>query len=154
MTKFLDNILVILSYTGSRLQRVIRFTKIAGTRYRPRRETTEGYVFTGVCHSVILGGGGVVTWSWCNTFPPRTRGGHNTPLPPGPGQVTTPAPHPLGPGQVRTTAPLPPRDCGQAGGTHPTGMHSCLIRGARPWEIIHPSLVPVDFTFAKLIFPP
>ena len=48
--------------------------------YRPRSEASEGYVFTGVCHSVTeWGGGGGV----------NQRPGHNTSLPPpGPGHGT------------------------------------------------------------------
>ena len=197
--------------------------------YRPRSEASEGYVFTGVCHSFCStggGGGGVATpkasgqhppWdqvtnthlpppTWSQHPPPSPLGhGHktpslpwdqldNTPLPPGmvttppppqtwsqhqrslditppppppgpggqhplpppgpggqhppppdmvttppslpPDMVTTPPSLPLGPGGQHTTTPPPPRhghntpalprDYAQAGGTHPTGMHSCL----------------------------
>ena len=46
------------------------------------------------------------------------------PPPPGSDQVTTPPPPP---GSDQVTTPPPPRDYAQAGGTHPTGMHSCFI---------------------------
>ena len=79
------------------------------------------------------------------TPPPPPEPGHNTSLPPwttpppppplGPGHNTSPPP-PLGPGhntspppfwdQVTTPRPSLPPDYAQAGGMHPTGMHSCL----------------------------
>ena len=97
--------------------------------YRPR---SEGYVFTGVCHSVIFGGeGGVVTWDLVTTppslpswsqHPPPSRSQH----PPW-DLVTTPRPPPqdLDQGPGHNTPLPPPQDYTQAGGTHPTGMHSC-----------------------------
>ena len=73
-------------------------------------------------------------------FPPGP--GHNTPLPPRDLVTTPPSPgtwsqYPLpppGPGHntpspprdLVTTPPSPPPDYAQAGGTHPTGMHSCI----------------------------
>ena len=85
--------------------------------YRPCSEASEGYVFTGICHSVILGvGGGVLhqsgqhlppTWDQVTTPPsplPGTRShtylgpGHNTSLPPPTwDQVTTPPSPDMGP---------------------------------------------------------
>ena len=74
--------------------------------------------------------------------PPQTRSEYLPPPPGlGPGQniypspppehLTTPSPlglgqdiYPLPPSGTRTSTP-PPRDYTQAGGTHPTGMHSC-----------------------------
>ena len=86
--------------------------------YRPRSEASEGYAFTGVCHSVT--GGGVYQGP-----------GHNIPLPrdlvttpssptPETWSQHTPFPH-LGPGHNTPS----PRDYAQADGTHPTGMYSC-----------------------------
>ena len=70
----------------------------------PANEVCEGYVFTGVCLST----GGACTLR----MPPRHA-------------------HPLGPEHAPpgTYAPLADTTrCGQwADGTHPTGMHSCLI---------------------------
>ena len=107
----------------------------------PANEVCEDYVFTRVCHSVHGGGGG----EYLDRYPP-------------PGQV-----HPLG--QVHSPAGTPPwagtppgrytplgryypsgryiplgavhagRHGEQAGGTHPTGMHSCSIR-ADPFCIV------------------
>ena len=154
--------------------------------YRPRSEASEGYVFTGVCHSVIFRGGREVGdhGPGHNTPPPDLDmgPGHNTPLPPGPGHgtwsqhlppppgtwtwdlvTTPPSPPPPWTWDLVTTPPsppplehghgtwsqhlppprpplsppldldmgpghntsLPPRDCAQAGGMHPTGIHSC-----------------------------
>ena len=70
--------------------------------YRPRSEASEGYVFTGICHSFCLMGGG----GRCAT--PKVSGQH---LPPSPqDQVTTP-PSPPGPGHNTSLLPeqhLPP----------------------------------------------
>ena len=94
--------------------------------YRPRSEASEGYVFTGVCHSVTNRGGGVTpNASWDRShgqggggsaqhlpppgqhLPPRTRSQHLPPprehLPP-PGQHLPPSPP--GPGH-NTSLPLP-----------------------------------------------
>ena len=68
----------------------------------PANEVCEGYVFTGVCLST---GGCVCPIACWDTHPP---GRHP------PGQTHPPAHCMLGYGQ-------------QAGGTHPTGMHSCFI---------------------------
>ena len=84
--------------------------------YRPRSEASEGYVFTGVCHSVTKWGGGGGQHQWSTTcpppgpgqniypprgpgqniypLPPRTRSEHLPPLPPGPGQNIYPPPPP------------------------------------------------------------
>ena len=85
------------------------------TLYRPRSEASEGYVFTGVCHSFCSTGGGggggrggvqhqrSTTPPPDNTsLPPRVQ--FTTPpyLPPGPGHKTSP----LGPGH--NTSPPPP----------------------------------------------
>ena len=102
--------------------------------YRPRSEASEGYVFTGVCHSVIFegGGGGQHQWSTpplpprdqvrTSTPPPGTRSEH-LPLPPTwdlvtppPWDLVIPPPPPgiwsqhLPPprDQVRTSTPPPP----------------------------------------------
>ena len=72
--------------------------------YRPLTKFREGYVFTGVCDSVHRGGG---AWS-------RGAG-----LVPG-GTCSGVVPSPGGGAWWR-----PPRMATAAGGTHPTGMHSC-----------------------------
>ena len=76
--------------------------------YRPRSEASEGYVFTGVCHSVTKRGGGrcsdlvrggkvdVLTWSSTpplgpGHLPPPLGPGH-LPPPPGPGHLPPPPP--------------------------------------------------------------
>ena len=89
----------------------------------PANEVFEGYVFTGVCLSP--GGGSAPIARWADNplarHPPRQTPLGRHPLPP---WQTPPAP----PGQ--TPSPLPAQCMlvyGQkAGGTHPTGMHSCL----------------------------
>ena len=53
--------------------------------YRPRSEASEGFVFTGVCHSVIFRGGGRWTTPKINHPPLSKVKGHNT-SPPGQGQ--------------------------------------------------------------------
>ena len=72
--------------------------------YRPRSEASEGYVFTGICHSVIFGGGEVATWDMVTTPPSPLGPGHNTSLPPL-DQVTTPPSSPWD----QVTTPPPPR---------------------------------------------
>ena len=72
--------------------------------YHPQMKLREGNVFTPVCDSVHRGmvcipAGVVSAWGW----PPGTPG------------------HPS-PGQT------PPETATEAGGTHPTGMHSCNYR--------------------------
>ena len=65
--------------------------------YRPRSEASEGYVFTGVCHTFCSTGGG----RWATT--------NGQPLPPpGPGQNIYPPQD-----QVRTSIPSPPPGPGQ-----------------------------------------
>ena len=123
--------------------------------YRPRSEASEGYVFTGVCHSVTdWGGGGGGQHQWSTTSPPGTRSEHLPPPPPGQVRTSTPSPRdqvrtsipPPGPGQNIYPLPhtpetrsehLPPppllgtrseREYRQAGGTHPTGMHYFVYR--------------------------
>ena len=99
-------------------------------------------VFTGVCHSVILG---EVLHQMHHGIGHMVRGGRgadNTSPPPWE-QVTTPPPlgtrsqhlppPTLEPGH-NTSLP-PPRDYAQAGGTHPTGMHSCLTYNQRTLRI-------------------
>ena len=68
--------------------------------YRPQTKFGARRIFAPVCHSVHKGGG---TWAGTPPWQVHPRAGHP------PGQV-----HPLGYGQ-------------QAGGTHPTGMHSCFF---------------------------
>ena len=108
----------------------------SGNHYRPHSIASEGYVFTGVCHSFCStpgGGGGKVvnTKGPGHNPPPRNMDmgpGHNTPLPPGTWTwdlVTTPT-HPPPP---RTwtwdlvTTPTPPdmdMDMGPGHNTPPT----------------------------------
>ena len=85
----------------------------------PTNEVCEGYVFTGVCLST--GGGS----TWAGT-PGQVHPLAGTP----PGRYTPQAG--TSPGQVHPPGRYTPRpQCmlgygQQAGGTHPTGMHSCL----------------------------
>ena len=62
------------------------------------RLRSEGYVFTGVCHSVTERGGEVLTRTRSQhlppSLPPWDQPGDNTSLPPPPDQVTTPPPPP------------------------------------------------------------
>ena len=80
--------------------------------YRPR---SEGYVFTGVCHSFCSKGEGrsdethKVSGQHLPPPPPRPGPGHNTSLPPPRDQVTTPASPPPAPGTRSQHLPPPPR---------------------------------------------
>ena len=103
---------------------------IAFPFYRPRSKASEGYVFTGVCHSVTAwrGGGGrwatpMVNppWDQVRTSTPWDQVGTSTPPPPG-----TRSEHLPPPDQVRTSTP-PSREHRQVGCMHPTGMHACYI---------------------------
>ena len=85
--------------------------------YRPQRKLREGNVFTPVCHSVHKG-----------RVSASGSGGGCLPL--GPGGV-----HPPGQTPPRQTPPWADTHLGrhppvemtiEAGGTHPTGMHSCF----------------------------
>ena len=73
----------------------------------PANEVCEGYVFTPVCQSFCSQGGSI----WAGNPPPRTRHTPQDQIHPW-DQVHPPAVHAGRYGQ-------------QAGGTHPTGMHSC-----------------------------
>ena len=80
----------------------------------PANEVCEGYVFTGVCLST---GGLWQTPPWADHPPPLGQTPHHW------------ADHPPL-GRHPPTSPPPPVQCmlgygQQAGGTHPTGMHSC-----------------------------
>ena len=70
------------------------------TSYRPRSEASEGYVFTGVCHSVTKrGGGGRWATLMVNHLPPRTMSECLPPPPHPPGtrsECIPPSPSPLG----------------------------------------------------------
>ena len=97
--------------------------------YRPRSEASEGYVFTGICLSKSVGGGGVgvtpnATWdqvrmstpsprtrSECLPLPPQDQVRMSTPSPPGLGQNMLPPSLPLD--QVRMSTPSPPPGLGQ-----------------------------------------
>ena len=82
----------------------------------PANEVSEGYVSTGVC----LSRGGVCPIACWDTLPPP---GADKPPPrsrhPLPGSRHPPPPHPR--------AVYAGRYGQQAGGTHPTGMHTCFI---------------------------
>ena len=74
---------------GKRINRNLRLY------YRPRSEASEGYVFTGVCHSFCStpGRGGEWTTVW-TTPPPHLGPGHISPPPRlGPGDIQQPPPH-------------------------------------------------------------
>ena len=110
--------------------------------YHPRSEASEGYDFTGVCH-FSCGGGEVGSTKGRPPPPSRSQDPRSQHLPSQPGsKVTTPPPSGQGqrsqhlpPARVKghNTSPLPglkvttspPGHYAQAGGTHPTRMHSC-----------------------------
>ena len=85
----------------------------------PANEVCEGYIFTGVCLST----GGVSA--------PLHAGIHSLPCPPGP---NTPLRSRYSPEQTPTSEQTPLRAVHagrygqQEGGTHPTGMYSCVFR--------------------------
>ena len=77
--------------------------------YHPRSEASEGYVFTGVCHTFCsTGGGGGGQHQWSTTSPPRTRSEHLSP--PGPSQNIYPLPPPRTRSRTSTPPPTLPRD--------------------------------------------
>ena len=79
----------------------------------PANKVCKGYVFTPVCHSVHREGRGCLPHCMLGYTPPDQR--QTPPLDQTPPQVAdTPAVHAGRYGQ-------------QAGGTHPTGMHSCVF---------------------------
>ena len=109
--------------------------------YRPRSESSEGYVFTGVCHSVIFRGGEGGQHQRSMTYPParvkrsqhlppaRVKGHNTSPSQPG-SKVTTPPPkarikgHNTSPtpGRVKghNTSPPPPPGRVKGHNTSPT----------------------------------
>ena len=95
--------------------------------YRPRSEASEGYVFTGVCHSVTeRGGEGGVNQGLS----------HNTSLPPGTSSQHLPPSLPPGPGHNTS----PPRDLVT---TPPPGTWSQHLPPPRTWsQHLHPPLGP------------
>ena len=125
---------------------------VSTAHYRP--QICEGYVFTRVCHSVHRGGGGGIpaciaglqahtqggSWgSGLGGLQAHTQGefegsglggGSPGPHPGGKlrglawGGVSRPTPRGVSQHALRQTAPI--ADGSAAGGTHPTGMHSCL----------------------------
>ena len=103
-----------------------------------KRSLGQGYIFTGVCHSVNRGGAplplcqGDQTHHGDSPSRPTPRGeiegdqvqAHNQG---GNSGGSDPGPHPRGKFRgIRTRHPPPPKRTTAAGGTHPTGMHSCL----------------------------
>ena len=110
--------------------------------YRPQESCGQGNVFTGVC---VHRGGGCLPQCMLGCHPPWTRqtppgpGRHPPGRPPQtrqtPGTRQTPpgTRHtPLGPGRPPGTRQTPPGKHTpayglRAAGTHPTGMHSCLL---------------------------
>ena len=99
--------------------------------YRPQRSCGQGNVFTGVCLSTRGGGCLPQCMLGCHT-PPGTR---QTP----PDREPPPMENPPGwraPPRWRTTTPPDGGPPGKqtpayglrAAGTHPTGMHSCLLK--------------------------
>ena len=111
----------------------------------PATKLGQGYVFTGVCHSVNRGVGGVYLSACWDTHPPRSRHaplgadtltplGADTPPEQTPPGVDTPqrSRHPPGedtthPGADTPLTSMLGRYCRRAGGTHPTGMQSCFV---------------------------
>ena len=115
----------------------------------PANEVCKGYVFTPVCQSFCSQGGEYLSrYTPGQVHPP----GRYTPL-----------------GRYTPQAGTPPRQCmlgygQQAGGTHPTGMHSCLsvylpvlVSGSvnTPLQFIHfiKHLLNFDSVKIWLIFP-
>ena len=103
--------------------------------FTARNEVCEGYVFTGVCLSTGRVPGQVPPGqlhipSQAGTQPPA--GTIPEQVPPLPGRYTHPGRYTTTPGRYTPwegTSPWPQCMLGygqQAGGTHPTGMHSCL----------------------------
>ena len=108
--------------------------------YRPQRSCGQGNVFTGVCLST--GGEGVCLSACWDAIPPRPSrhppGTRQTPpgpgrppprtrqTPPGPGRHPPGTRHPPGPGRPPPRKQTPAYGL-RAAGTHPTGMHSCLV---------------------------
>ena len=91
----------------------------------------QGYVFTGVCHSV---NGGGVCLSTCWDTTPQEQAPHRSRHPPGTDPLEQAHPFPLPPGADTPREQAPPSGAEQAGrygqhagGTHPTGMQSCLF---------------------------
>ena len=82
-----------------------------------KRSLGQGYIFTGVCHSVNreVPAPSWGVWSW-GVLQAHTQGGN--------WRGSDPGPHPRG--KLRGIRPPPPTTTA-AGGTHPTGMHSCFI---------------------------
>ena len=119
----------------------------------PANEVCEGYVFTPVCHSVQrgrclgpgpggrLGGlargvsrprprGEVGGSGWGSRLTPggvqaHTQGGVGWVSRPTPGDVQAQAQRGCIPTCTEADSPPPPQTATAAGGTHPTGMHSC-----------------------------
>ena len=127
--------------------------------YRPQRSCGQGNVFTGVCLST---GGGVCLSACWDARPPQTR---QTP----PDQADPPRTRQTPPGPGRHPPPRlgrppqlgrPPRDQAdpsprtrqtppgkqtpayglRAAGTHPTGIHSCLVVSVNTFIIIQKSI--------------
>ena len=104
------------SYTISCLQLSVHI--LPACYYTSLPPANEGYVFTRVCHSVHRGGV-CPSACWDAHTPPRTRGRH----PPRPEAGNPPGPEAgTPPGAVHAG-----RYGQQAGGTHPTRMHSCFL---------------------------
>ena len=102
-----------------------------------KRSLGQGYIFSSVCQEFCPGGGGawsqgvpgVGAWSWVVPGPggclvpcgiwsrPTTKGGSLG--------RSGPGPHPRG--EVEGELASPPPMATAAGGTHPTGMHSCFV---------------------------
>ena len=85
--------------------------------YRPQTKLQEGYVFTGVCDSVHRGG--ACSWGVSGPVGVSAPGGLA-----GSGPWGRDACSREGQGVAWWR---PPRKATAAGGTHPTGMHSCLL---------------------------
>ena len=79
--------------------------------YRPQTKLREGNVFTGVCDSVHRGSVWSQGGAWSGGGVPAPEGGVWS----------------GGSGPERVPGGDPPRTATAAGGTHPTGMRSCLL---------------------------
>ena len=105
--------------------------------YRPQTKLRDGYVFTGVCDSVHRGGGipacvaglqGGVSQHTLQVSRPTPKGGEDLR---GLAGGMSPGPHPGGGGvSQHALRQTPQLTATAAGGTHPTGMHSCCAQSS------------------------
>ena len=107
--------------------------------YRPRSEASEGYVFTGVCHSVTNGGGG---GGWGEVLHQMQHGTRSEHLPPPRDRVRT-SPPPSGTGSLHPTPPPPTWDLVTPPCPHPP-----------TWDLVTPPHPPPPETWSLNPPPP